>query len=370
MTLPRIAVDAMGGDEGVRVMVEGAALARRDYADFKFLLVGDETRIAEALKAHPGMAGASEILHCEDVISGDEQPSKAIRRAKTTSMGLAVNAVKEGAAGAAVSAGNTGALMAMSKIALRTMPGIDRPALAALMPTLEPHDVVMLDLGANTEADARNLVQFAVMGAAYSRIVNGFEKPSVRLLNIGTEEIKGTEALREAAAQLTHATSAADSELALQFDGFVESDKINRGETHVVVTDGFSGNIALKAIEGSAQFVTDLLKQAFTSSLRSKFGFLVSRPATELLRHHLDPNNHNGAVFLGLNGVVVKSHGSATAKGVAHAVAVAARLLENKLTERISDDLGRLGEDALRRNGSATPAADSKDGSQESGAAA
>ncbi len=346
MTLPRIAVDAMGGDEGVRTMVEGAALARREHDNFQFLLVGDQQRIEKALESHPGMRGASEILHCDDVISGDEQPSKAIRRAKTTSMGLAVNAVKQGAAGAAVSAGNTGALMAMSKIALRTMPGIDRPALAALLPTLEAHDVVMLDLGANTEADARNLVQFAVMGAAYSRIVNGFERPKVRLLNIGTEEIKGTDALRDAAARLSDATA-----LALEFDGFVESDKINRGETHVVVTDGFSGNIALKAIEGSARFVTDLLRQAFTSSLRSKIGFLVSKPATELLKHHLDPNNHNGAVFLGLNGVVVKSHGSATAKGVAHAVNVAARLLENDLTQRIANDLSELGEDELRKNG-------------------
>jgi len=353
MSLPRIAIDAMGGDEGVRVMVEGAALARRRHADFKFLLVGDQKRIEEALDSHPNMREASEVLHCDDVVAGDELPSKAIRRAKTTSMGLAVNAVKEGAAGAAVSAGNTGALMAMSKIALRTMPGIGRPALAALMPTLKEHDVVMLDLGANTEANARNLVQFAIMGAAYSRIVNGFEKPRVRLLNIGTEEIKGTEALRDAAAGLQAAEG-----LAMQFDGYVESDKINRGETDVVVTDGFSGNIALKAIEGAARFVTDLLRQAFTSSIRSKVGFLVSRPATELLRHHLDPNNHNGAVFLGLNGVVVKSHGSATANGVANAVAVTARLLENKLTERIAQDLaefgGDLGKDALRENGTST----------------
>ncbi len=346
MSLPRIAIDAMGGDEGVRVMVEGAALARRRHDEFKFLLVGDQQRIEQALEAHPNMRDASEILHCEDVVAGDELPSRAIRRAKTTSMGLAVNAVKEGLAGAAVSAGNTGALMAMSKIALRTMPGIGRPALAAVMPTLKEHDVVMLDLGANTEANARNLVQFAIMGAAYSRIVNGFEKPRVRLLNIGTEEIKGTEALRDAAASLQAATG-----LAMQFDGYVESDKINRGETDVIVTDGFSGNIALKAVEGAARFVTDLLKQAFTSSLRSKFGFLVSRPATELLRHHLDPNNHNGAVFLGLNGVVVKSHGSANANGVANAVAVTASLLKNKLTERIAEDLAELGEDALRENG-------------------
>ena len=346
MNLPRIAVDAMGGDEGVRVMVSGAALARRRHERFKFLLVGDETRIKAALDNHPNMRNASEILHCEGVVSGGEKPTQALRRAKTTSMGLAIDAVKKGDAGAAVSAGNTGALMAMSKLALRTMPGIDRPALAGLMPTLEEHDVVMLDLGANTECDARNLVQFAIMGAAYARIVTGRDKPRVRLLNIGTEETKGTGQLQEAAQRMRAAPG-----LALSFEGYVEADKINRGHVDVVVADGFSGNIALKAIEGSARFVTDLLKNAFRSSLRSKIGFLVSRPATELLRHHLDPNNHNGAVFLGLNGVVVKSHGSATAAGVANAVAVAARLLEESLTERIAADLAELGEQRLRENG-------------------
>jgi len=346
MSLPRIAVDAMGGDEGVRVMVEGAALARRRHDRFKFLLVGDETRIKAALDTHPNMRGASEILHCEDVVSGDEKPTQALRRAKTTSMGLAINAVKRGDAGAAVSAGNTGALMAMAKLALRTMPGIDRPALAALLPTLDEDDVVMLDLGANTECDARNLVQFAVMGAAYSRIVTGREAPRVRLLNIGTEELKGTDQLQDAASRLKAATG-----LALSFEGFVEADKINRGDCDVVVTDGFTGNVALKSIEGAARFVTDLLKDAFRSSLRSKFGFLISRPATELLRHHLDPNNHNGAVFLGLNGVVVKSHGSATAGGVANAVAVTARLLEESLTERITADLAALQENGNRGAG-------------------
>jgi glycerol-3-phosphate acyltransferase PlsX len=346
MSLPRIAVDAMGGDEGVRVMVSGAALARRRHDKFKFLLVGDEPRIKAALDSHPNMRNASEILHCEGVVSGHEKPTQALRRAKTTSMGLAIEAVKTGDAGAAVSAGNTGALMAMSKVALRTMPGIDRPALAGLMPTLEEHDVVMLDLGANTECDARNLVQFAIMGAAYARIVTGTDKPRVRLLNIGTEETKGTGELQDAAQRLRAATG-----LALSFEGYVEADKINRGNVDVVVSDGFSGNIALKAIEGSARFVTDLLKSAFRSSLRSKIGFLVSRPATELLRHHLDPNNHNGAVFLGLNGVIVKSHGSASAAGVANAVAVAARLLEESLTERIAADLAELGESKLRENG-------------------
>lgn len=344
MSLPRIAVDAMGGDEGVRVMVEGAALARRRHDRFKFLLVGDEARIKAALDNHPNLRGASEILHCNDVVAGDERPSQALRRAKTTSMGLAINAVKTGDAGAAVSAGNTGALMAMAKLALRTMPGIDRPALSALLPTLGDNDLVMLDLGANTECDARNLVQFAIMGAAYSRIVTGQEAPRVRLLNIGTEETKGTGDLQTAAAQL----KAAAAELSMTFDGFVEADKIGRGDVDVIVTDGFSGNIALKAVEGTARFVADLLRRAFTSSLRSKVGFLVSRPATELLKHHLDPNNHNGAVFLGLNGVVVKSHGSASALGVANAVAVTARLLEENLTERIMADLARLGADNLR----------------------
>ena len=345
MTLPRIAVDAMGGDEGVRVMVEGAALARRQHEKFNFLLMGDRAQIERALESHPGLAGAAEIRHCERTIEGEDKPSQALRRAKGTSMGEAVAAVKRGEAGAAVSAGNTGALMAISKVALRTLPGIDRPALAALLPTLEEQDVIMLDLGANTECDARNLVQFAIMGAAYSRIVTGRERPRVRLLNIGTEAIKGTDEVQEAAQHLRDATT-----LAIDFEGFCEADKINRGDVDVVVTDGFSGNIALKAIEGSARFVTDLLKSAFASSFRSKVGFLVSRPATELLRHHLDPNNHNGAVFLGLNGVVVKSHGSATANGVANAVAVAARLLEEDLTARIRQDLAELG-DHLMTNG-------------------
>jgi glycerol-3-phosphate acyltransferase PlsX len=344
MSLPRIAVDAMGGDEGVRVMVEGAAIARRSHDRFKFLLVGDETRIKAALDHHPNLRAASEILHAADSIGGDEKPSQAIRRSKTTSMGMAIGAVKDGSAGAAVSAGNTGALMAMSKLALRTMPGIDRPALSALLPTLGDNDVCMLDLGANTECDARNLVQFAVMGAAYSRIVTGRAKPRVRLLNIGTEDIKGTDSLREAAAIL----KASEGELAMSFDGFIEADKLCRGDVDVVVSDGFSGNIALKAVEGTARFVADLLRRSFSSSLRSKFGFLISRPATELLKHHLDPNNHNGAVFLGLGGIVVKSHGSASALGVANAVHVTARLLEESLTERITGDLERIHADSQR----------------------
>ncbi|MFN5127503.1 MAG: phosphate acyltransferase PlsX [Sphingomonadaceae bacterium] len=334
---PRIAIDAMGGDEGVPVMIAGAALARHRHENFEFLLVGDETQIKSALNKHPNLRAASEILHSDIVVTPDDKVSAALRKAKTSSMGMAIDAVKSGHASAAVSAGNTGALMATAKLALRTMPGIDRPALSALLPTLEDTDVVMLDLGANTECEAKNLVQFAVMGAAYSRIIFGFDRPRVRLLNIGTEEMKGTDELRDAAQHLRDATG-----LHMDFQGFVEADKINRGECDVVVCDGFTGNIALKSIEGTARFVTDLLRRAFTSSIRSKFGFLVSRPATELLRHHLDPNNHNGAVFMGLNGVVVKSHGSATIKGVANAVEVAARLVEEDITARITQDLARI----------------------------
>lgn len=336
-TSPRIAIDAMGGDEGVRVMIAGAALARHRHESFKFLLVGDEVQIKAALENHPNLRAASEILHTTEVVTGDDKPSQALRKSRGSSMGLAINAVKSGDAAAAVSAGNTGALMAMAKVALRTMPGIDRPALAALLPTLSDTDVVMLDLGANTECDARNLVQFAVMGAAYSRILYNWEKPRVRLLNIGTEEMKGTDSLRFAAQHLRDSP-----ELHMAFQGFIEADKINRGDCDVVVCDGFSGNIALKSIEGAARFVTDLLRRAFTSSIRSKFGFLVSRPATELLKHHLDPNNHNGAVFLGLNGVIVKSHGSASIEGVANAVKVAARLVEDDITTRIAQDLEQI----------------------------
>lgn len=341
MTLtPRIAIDAMGGDVGVRMMLAGAAMARHKHDGLRFLLVGDEGQIKAALGNHPNLRAASDIIHTDGVVTGEDKPSQALRKAKSTSMGLAIDAVKRGDAGGAVSAGNTGALMAMAKLALRTMPGIDRPALAALLPTLGDNDVVMLDLGANTDCDANNLVQFAVMGAAYARTAMGLEKPRVALLNIGTEELKGTDEIRDAAALLREAQN-----LPMQFAGFIEGDKLSRGDVDVIVHDGFSGNIALKTIEGTARFVTDLLRRAFTSSTRSKIGFLISRPATELLRHHLDPNNHNGAVFLGLNGVVLKSHGSADAKGVANCVHLCAELIEKDITRQVTEDLANFRKD-------------------------
>jgi phosphate acyltransferase len=327
----------MGGDIGIDVMLAGAALALQSAPMLTFDLVGDGAAIDLALGAHPTLRGAACVVHADEVISGNDKAAQAIRRAKTTSMGVAIDAVKQGRAGAAVSAGNTGALMAMAKLALRTMPGIDRPALAAMLPSLGKTDYVMLDLGANTECETRNLIEFAIMGAAYARIAFGIERPRVSLLNIGTEDLKGTDEIREAATMLREA-----AHLHMNFLGFIEGDKISRGETDVVVCDGFSGNISLKTMEGTARFVTDLLRRAFTSSIRSKFGFLISRPATELLRHHLDPNNHNGAVFLGLNGVVVKSHGSANAAGVANAIGVAAKLVTNKITQRIADDLSMV----------------------------
>ena len=330
---PRIAIDAMGGDVGPATIIAGISRARRKDRALLFDLFGDEALIKPELARFAQLADAVTIHHTAESIAATEKPSQAIRRAKTTSMGLAINAVKEGTAHAALSAGNTGALMAIAKLALRTMPGIDRPALAALLPTMN-HDLVMLDLGANTECDAQNLVQFAVMGAAYSRSVFGVAKPRVKLLNIGTEELKGTGELKEAAALLRDA-----SYLPMRFDGFTEGDKLSRGDVDVVVTDGFSGNIALKTAEGTARFVTDLLRRAFTSSLRSKAGFALSKPALNLLKVHLDPNNHNGAVFLGLNGLVVKSHGSANAKGVANAIAVTASLVRNDITRKIGEDL-------------------------------
>ena len=342
----RIAVDAMGGDEGLAVMLAGVARARRADEGLSFLLVGDETAIAAGLKNHPNLSRNSEIVHAPDTVEAAEKPTQAMRRARTTSMGIAIDLVKQGRAAAAVSSGNTGALMAMAKLALRTVAGIDRPALAAPLPTLGDNDVIMLDLGANTEVDARNLVQFAIMGAAYARIIFDLERPRVGLLNIGSEDQKGTGEIRDAAHTLRE-----QADLPLDFTGFVEGDKLARGDHDVIVCDGFAGNIALKTAEGTARFVGDLLKRAFRSSVRSKIGFLISRPATELLRHHLDPNIHNGAVFLGLGGIVVKSHGGATELGVATAIGNAAKLARADLTRRIADDLA-----AIRQNNQTAPA--------------
>jgi glycerol-3-phosphate acyltransferase PlsX len=255
-------------------------------------------------------------------------------------MRLAIDAVKQERAGAAVSAGNTGALMALAKFVLKTLPGIERPAIASLMPTRRS-EAVFLDLGANAEVDAANLVQFAVMGEVYARAVLGVAKPTVGLLNIGTEDVKGHETIREAAAALRA------SDLPIEFRGFVEGTDVTSGKVDVVVTDGFTGNVALKVAEGTVALYSQFLSEAFKSSLLAKLGYFLVRPALQLVRQRLDPRRYNGAMFLGLNGIVVKSHGGTDALGFANAIGVAVDLVQQGTNERITGELHRLEEEAL-----------------------
>ncbi len=331
-----IALDVMGGDHGPSVVIPAAEIARLRTPGVRYLLIGEQSLIEAELVKLPQLRAVSDIIHTDDSVNGSEKPSKALRRIKTTSMGLAVQAVKDGRANAAVSAGNTGALMATAKFVLRTMPGIHRPALATLLPTSRA-ECVMLDLGANTECDADNLVEFALMGAAFARITLGLGRPRVALLNIGVEEMKGTGEIKDAAARLN-----ALNDLSLDFIGFTEGDQITSGDIDVIVTDGFSGNIALKTAEGTAKLIGGLMRQSFNSSIWGKIGYLFASGGLRALRNHLDPNNHNGAVFLGLNGLVVKSHGSATDKGFASAIDVARELVADKLDEQIKHDMLKL----------------------------
>jgi glycerol-3-phosphate acyltransferase PlsX len=329
---PVVALDVMSGDAGAAEAIAAADIAAERYPALSFLLFGREPEIAAELNRWPRLASRARVVHSADVVLMTDKPSQVLRRARATSMGMAIDAVKRGDAHAAVSAGNTGALMAIALFSLRTMKGIDRPALAATLPTLKSESV-MLDLGANTECDATNLVQFAVMGAAFARTVLGLERPRVALLNIGEEELKGTAEIRAAAAILRGAS------LPMAFTGFCEGDKIGQGDIDVVVTDGFSGNIALKTAEGTSRLVTGLLGKAFRASIWGKLGYFIARGALQSLRAHLDPNAHNGAVFLGLNGIVVKSHGGANARGLANAIGVAHDLVRDDVNRRISADL-------------------------------
>jgi phosphate acyltransferase len=350
---PTIALDCMGGDFGPSVIVPAAEEARIRYPDVSYALFGHQDDIAPLLEQFPKLKTQSVIHHTEDKVLGTDKPSQALRRSRTSSMGLAIKHVKDGHAQVAVSAGNTGALMAIAKFTLRTMEGIDRPALVSLIPTKRAESV-MLDLGANVDCTSENLVQFALMGAAFARTVLGLEKPAVALLNIGVEELKGTEELKDAAAKLR-----ATEGLPLTFTGFIEGDKITSGDVDVIVTDGFTGNVALKTTEGTAKFIGGLLETAFRSTIWTKLGYLFARGGINALRDHLDPNNHNGAVFLGLNGLVVKSHGSASISGFASAIGVARDLVADKLTARITEDLARLpkGSVAVANDASATDGA-------------
>lgn len=325
----------MGGDEAPQIVIEGASIARERLPDVKFLIFGDETQIAPLVTKYPLLKESCEIHHTDKIVTAEEKPGQALRRGRESSMGLAIQAVKDGKACSAVSAGNTGALMAMSKFMLRTMPGIDRPALASLLPT-SCGESIMLDLGANVECTEDNLVQFAIMGAAFARTVLGLANPSVALLNVGVEELKGNEIIKNADRMLR------DANLPMDYVGFTEGHGLANGDVDVVVTDGFTGNVALKTAEGTARMIAGMLKDALSDSLMSKIGFLFAKPALTGLKDHLDPNNHNGAVFMGLNGLVIKSHGSASASGFASAIGVAADMAANDLAGKIIRDLKRF----------------------------
>ena len=339
MTTPIIiSIDAMGGDHGPSVIVPGVARAAEALKarGARVLLHGDATKINAELARCPAAKAISEVRHSDSVISMDEKPGQAMRRGKGTSMWNAVEAVKTGEAQAAVSAGNTGALMAISKLLLRMAADLERPAIVASWPGMGGHVTTVLDVGANIDCDAERMVDFAIMGEAFHRAIHGTAKPSVALLNVGSEDMKGHSELREAHAILK------DGGLPLDYRGFVEGDDLSRGEIDVVVTDGFTGNIALKTAEGTARFIAAELRSAFTSSLMSKLGALIASAALKRLKARLDPNSVNGGPLLGLNGVVVKSHGGADDIGFANAIAVAADLAQSNFAAEIQTNMQQL----------------------------
>ncbi len=328
----RIAVDAMGGDFGPSVTVPGCALALDRKPDSRFLLVGDEREIRTELAKHPRLAAAADIRHSDVSIRMDDKPSQALRYGRrVSSMWMAIEAVKKGEADVAVSAGNTGALMAMSKICLRTMPGVDRPALACLWPTLRGYSIV-LDVGASIGANASHLVDLAIMGSAMARVILGLERPTVGLLNVGTEEIKGVEEVKAAAATLRESNLPG-----LDYTGFVEGDGIGMGAVDVVVTEGFTGNITLKTAEGTAKQIAAYLRAAMGGSLLAKLGYLLARGAFAELKGKMDTRSINGGVFLGLEGVVIKSHGGTDHVGFARAVEIGHDMAKSDLMNRIRD---------------------------------
>ena len=329
-----LAIDAMGGDAAPEVVLDGLELAAERHPQARFLVVGDEARVGGALARRKRAARACSLRHAPEVISGDLKPTAALRM-RGSSMRMAIDAVAAGEAAGVVSAGNTGALMALAKIVIKTMPEIDRPALAAIGPSARG-DVVLLDLGANVQCDARNLVEFAIMGDAFARVALGLTTPSIGLLNVGSEELKGDDRVRAAAEILR------DSHVGAQFRGFIEGHDITAGTVDVVVTDGFTGNVALKTGEGALKLMRDLLRQVFTSSVPARLGYLLARPALDRLREWMDPRRYNGAILLGLNGVVVKSHGGTDALGFAHAVDVAMDMVTHGYNDRIRDGFDRL----------------------------
>jgi len=330
-----LAVDAMGGDNAPDVTVEGAAALLSARKDAFVRLHGDEAKLKPILAKYSSVADRMEIVHTEDVITSDMKPSQALRRGRNSSMWNALEDVKEGRANAAVSAGNTGALMAISMLVLRKMDGVHRPAMTAAWPTLRGRSVV-LDVGANLEADAAQLVTFAIMGEAYARAILGIKRPTIGLLNIGSEEMKGHDEIREAHEWLR------GSDLDLDYQGFVEGDDISSGKVDVIVTDGFTGNVALKAGEGVARMLGVRVREALTGSLFSKLGAVLAMGGLKNLRAQMDPSNVNGGVLLGLGGVSVKSHGGTDGRGFARACQLAADLATSHYRDEVATNLAKI----------------------------
>ncbi|ATQ42782.1 phosphate acyltransferase PlsX [Caulobacter mirabilis] len=342
-----LSIDAMGGDHGPSVVIPAVDIAARQLGDVRFLLHGDQAQIEAELAKAPAARAASEIRHADKAIAMDEKPAQAMRRGKGSSVWNAVEAVKDGQAAAAVSAGNTGALMAISMLVLRMAEGIKRPAIVASWPTMNGISAV-LDVGANVESDAEQLVEFAIMGAAFHHAVHGSTKPTVGLLNVGSEEQKGHEEVREA-----HALLRANS-FDFDYRGFVEGNDIAKGTVDVIVTDGFTGNVALKTAEGLARFFGNELRATFKSGPLAMLGAVFASGALGAMRKRMDPGAVNGGPLLGLNGIVVKSHGGADAPGYAAAIRVAADLARSDFTAEIDRNIRRLG--AVVSESAASPA--------------
>jgi glycerol-3-phosphate acyltransferase PlsX len=317
------------------MVVAGADIARERHPDVRYLLYGDAARIEPLLAQRPLLKAVAEIRHTAEAVAPDAKPSVALRGGRQSSMRLAIDAVADGQAACVVSAGNTGALMAMAKFALKTLPGVDRPAIASFFPT-QRGESIMLDLGANAECQPENLVQFAIMGSVFARAVLGVPEPTVGVLNIGSEDVKGNEVVRSAAARLR------ETPLPGRFYGFVEGDDIAAGTVDVIVTDGFTGNVALKTAEGTAKLFTEFLRRTFQSSLMAKLGYILARSAFRKLKLRTDPRRYNGAMFLGLRGVCVKSHGGTDALGFANAIGVAVNLASHGFNDRIREEMQRL----------------------------
>lgn len=332
----RIALDAMGGDLGPAVVVPGAEMARERHPDTEFLFFGNGSVIGPLLDARPKLKAASRLVHTDVAIRMDDKPSQALRKGRwKSSMWLAIDAVKKGEADVAVSAGNTGALMAMAKFDLRMLPGINRPAIAALWPTLRGESIV-LDVGASIGADAQHLVDLAAMGGAMARVLFDLERPKIGLLNIGVEEVKGLEQVRDAGKILRELNSQE-----FEYIGFVEADDIGKGTADVVVTEGFAGNIALKAAEGTAHQMASYLRSAMSRTWRARLGYLFARQAFATLREKMDPRKVNGGVLLGLNGIVIKSHGGTNNEGFASAIDIGYDMARYELLAKINDMLHR-----------------------------